>query len=105
MSKNVTVGWTLPTTRVGGAVLSPDEIERVQVELSADGGANFTDLSNIAPTDPQQVFVPDMEPGEWHFRFTVFDTLGQNSAPAIEIVTVVDDSPPNTVTDITVTQD
>ena len=59
----------------------------------------------MLPTEPQQVFVPDQEPGEWHYRFTVFDTLGQTSGPSIEIVTVIDDSPPNQITDITVTQE
>lgn len=105
MSKNVTVSWTLPTERQGGGALQPEDIEHVIAELSADGGAAYVELAIVLPTEPQQVFVPDQEPGEWHYRFTVFDTLGQDSGGTIQVVTVIDDSPPNNVTDITVTQE
>lgn len=101
MSKNVTVRWVLPTTRQGGGELLPADIEHTRAELSADGGANFSELDLVAPDVAQEVFVPDMEVGEWHFRFTVFDKLGQKSPPANHVETVADDSPPNPVTDIT----
>lgn len=105
MSKNVTVAWTLPTTRTGGGPLPPEEIAHVRASLSADGGATFTPLANVAPADPQQVFVPDMEIGQWHFQLIVVDTLGQDSAPHLEVVDVIDDSPPGPVTGVTVTQE
>lgn len=101
MSKNVTVRWVLPTTRQGGGELLPEDIQHTRAELSADGGANFSELDLVAPDVAQEVFVPDMEVGEWHFRFTVFDKLGQKSPPANYVETVADDSPPNPVTDIT----
>ncbi len=104
MAKNVTVAWTLPTTRLGGGALPPGEIAHVAAELSADGGSIFTPFGNVLPTDAQQVFVPDMEVGQWQFRLTVVDTLGQSSAPHVEVVDVIDDSPPNSVGNVTVTQ-
>jgi hypothetical protein len=105
MTKNVTVGWKLPIVRQGGATLPPDEIQHVLPEMSADGGASFGNLAVVLPADPQLVRVPDMEPGEWHFRFTVLDTLGQSSPVHDEVVTVIDDSPPGPITDVTVTQE
>lgn len=104
MTKNVTVTWDLPTERTGGALLPVSEIRDTIVEISADGGAIFRPLDTVLPTDPQQVFVPDLEPGSWEFLITVFDTLGQASAPHIEPVTVIDDSPPNPVSNVQVTQ-
>jgi hypothetical protein len=104
MPKNVTVTWKLPTSRQKGGPLPVDEIDHTLVELSADGGANFVNLQQIPPTALQEVMVPDVEQGEWHFRITVIDTLGQLGAPHIEIVEVADDSPPDVVTDVTSTQ-
>lgn len=105
MTKNVTVAWELPTTRQAGAPLPISEIDHTLVELSADVGANFIDLAQVQPTDPQQVFVPDTEVGEWHYRISVIDTNGKQGVPHIEVVTVVDDSPPNSVVNVTVTQE
>jgi len=104
MAKNVTVTWDIVPQRQQGAALPLDEIELVRVDISADGGASYVELSRISPTDPQQVFVPDLETGEWRFRFTVIDTNGVASDPQIEIVTVIDDSPPLGVTNVVVTQ-
>jgi len=104
MAKDVTVTWDLPTTRTGGGELRPEDIEETRPEMSADGGANFTPLPPVPPDVPQEVNVPDLEPGNWHFRFVLVDTLGQESPPANHIVTVVDDSPPNPVENIQSTQ-
>ena len=104
MAKNVTLTWDLPTERSGGGALPLDEIEHTVVEMSADGGSNYTALPPVLPTDPQEKFVPDLEAGDWHFRLTVVDTLGQASPPAPWVETVVDDSPPNPVTNIQSTQ-
>ena len=104
MSKNVTLTWELPTTRTGGGDLPLDEIAETQVAMSADGGANYTPLPPVPPTDPQEKFVPDLEAGDWHFQFVVVDTLGQSSPPANHVETVADDSPPGPVTNISGTQ-
>ena len=105
MAKNITITWDLPVTRTGGAALPIEEIESVRPEISADSGASWTPMAPVAPTDSQQVFVPDAEIGEWQFRFRVIDTLGQPSAWWEEIVQVIDDSPPNTITNVQVTLD
>ena len=104
MAKDVTLAWDLPTERTGGAALPLDEVDETRIDMSADGGSNYTPRPPVPATDPQEKFVPDLDPGNWHFRFTVVDTLGQISAPAPWVETVVDDSPPNPVTNIRSTQ-
>ena len=105
MAKNVTIVWTLPTTREGGGALNENDIQHVLPAMSADGGANFTALAPVTPGEIQQVFVPDLEVGEWIFRFIVVDTDGQSSDVHEEPVEVLDDSPPNPISDVTVTID
>ena len=100
MAKDVNVAWDLPTTRQGGGDLPLDEIAETRVGLSADGGANFTPLAPVPPTAVQEVNVPELEVGDWHFQMIVVDTLGQPSPPANHIETVADDSPPNPVENI-----
>lgn len=104
MSKNITLTWELPTTRTAGGALPVEDIRDTVVEASADGGANFTTIDTVAPTDPQTAFVPDAEIGEWQFRLTVFDKANQPSAAHIEVVVVLDDSPPNPVTNVVAVQ-
>lgn len=100
MAKDVTVTWDLPTAREQGGALDPSDIQHVLVELSADGGASYSELNRVLPTEAQQVFVPDLDVGQWHFRLIVVDTLGQSSAPHVELVGVVDDSPPLAVSNV-----
>ena len=68
MAKDVQVTWDLPTSRTGGGLLPVEDIRETQVEMSADGGANFTPLTSVAPDGTQEVNVPELEAGAWHFR-------------------------------------
>ncbi len=104
MAKDVTIAWDLPTTRTGGGELRPEDILETRPEMSADGGSNYTALPPVFPTDPQEIMVPDLEPGNWHFRFVLVDILDQESAPAHWVETVADESPPNPIENIRSTQ-
>jgi hypothetical protein len=101
MAKNVTIRWTLPTKRTGGGDLPPEEIEHVICEMSADGGANYNEIGRVPPSDPQEITQTELDPGDWHFRFVLKDTLGQSSAAAHHVETVADDSPPLPIENIT----
>ena len=105
MTQNITINWDLPLTRRDGGALLLDEIDRTEIEVSVDGGANFTTLVIVQPDDAQTVMVPDAEVGEWHFRFFIFDTLGQAGVPHTEVVEVRDTSPPGAVINVQVTLD
>lgn len=102
MSRDVTVSWDLPTTRTSGGPLNPSEIQFTRVELSADGGANYSTLGDIEPGVAQEVLVPELEFGAWFFRVSVFDTRNaQGEAATIEAV-VPDDSAPAAVLNLRV---
>lgn len=105
MAKNITLTWDLPDVRRDGGALNLDDIQHTVVEASADGGATFGALATVTPDQPQTVTVPDAEVGEWHFRFTVVDTLDQAGVQHTEVVEVIDDSPPGVVTNVQVTLD
>lgn len=96
-----TLTWTLPTQRVDGRPLDPTEIDRTEIRMSADGGANFSDPPVIVPPDAVQTFVADnLVAGDYVFRATVFDTDGRNSAPSDATGTVLGN--PEPVSDLTV---
>jgi hypothetical protein len=103
MARDLTANWELPTTRTLGGALPISAIDRVQVELSGDDGATYGNLPDLAPTDPQQAFVPDLEPGVWLVRVSVFDTAGTQGVTDTASGTVPDDSPPAAVVNLTVT--
>ena len=105
MAKNITINWEHPDSRRDGGAAGPEDVRETFVEVSADGGATFTPLATVQPTDPQTVTVPDAEVGEWHFTIMPVDTDGQDGATHLEVVTVPDDSPLNAVRNVEVILD
>lgn len=103
MAKTIRISYALPVTRAGGAALPVSEIAHVAVQVSADAGATFVDYGNVAAGQAApQVILQDVDPGQYRFRFSVVDTQGRVGLPIQQNVTVLDDSPPGTVTNITV---
>lgn len=102
MAKNVNVSWDLPTTRESGLPLDPADIQHVEVLLSADLGATFTSINNIAPP-ATDITVPDLDIGDWIFRLVVVDTAGRQSANVDTPVNVPDETNPSTVVNVQVT--
>lgn len=99
---NVTVSWTLPTTRESGKPLNPADIRGVNIEISADG-VDFGEIGEFPPTELSTV-VQDLEPGAWMFRGTVFDTKDRPSAPveaSIDIPVPEDVTPPSALPTLT----
>ena len=77
-----TFRWELPTERKNGAPLDPQtEIAHTEVQLSADGGANFSPPANVAPDVAQEFPVADLAGGSYVFRGVVVDTDGRRSDP------------------------
>jgi len=98
--KTVRLDWTNPTTRVSGAPLT--NFKGTRVAISADGGANYTDLGMVlAPANSH--IVPDLADGLWTFRFIWEDDDGRQSM-AVEKAWDGDDSAPQIGTDVTVTE-
>lgn len=100
--KNVNISWELPTTRESGFPLDPADIQHVEVSLSADLGANFTVLNNVAPPT-LDLTVPDLEIGDWIFRLVVVDTADRRSVNVDTPVNVPDETAPTGVLNVQVT--
>ncbi len=103
MSGNVKVTWVLPTERENGRPLPLDEIAGTDVSFRVVGAPTFTPIPpRVGPTDPQEVTVSDMDPGEWEFQCVVVDVKDNESTPEERTVSVPF-SNPNPVSNMTVT--
>lgn len=94
--KNALFSWTLPTERQEGGPLPVSEIAHVQIEVSANGGTDWTDLGNIPP-DTLTLQMNDLIVAAWLVRGTVEDTQGRRSIPIETAFDVLDDSPPASI--------
>lgn len=97
---DVTVTWVLPTTRESGRPLKIEDIDRVVLELSADGGANFGAVDEF-PSSVTETVLVEMEPGEWFVRGYVRDTKGRKSQPVTRSIVIEDPSPPSALVELT----
>ncbi len=92
--KNILITWVLPTTRQLGAPLPVSEILNAHIELSANGGADF---SSIGDFDPATLSVPVNDlpfSDQYVVRGNVVDTDDQPGNFVAVAFTVADDSPP-----------
>jgi hypothetical protein len=94
---NVKVSWVLPTTRESGKPLAVTDIDSVQIEQSADGGANYVVIDVLPPT-VLETTVTDLEPGDWFFRGIVLDKAGRPSKPVTGSISIADNTPPGELT-------
>ncbi len=103
MSGNVKVVWELDLFRENGRALPVGEIAGTDVSFRVVGAPDFTPIPpRIKPTDPQEVIVNDMDPGDWEFQCIVVDTKGNSSDPEVRLASVPF-SNPNPVANMTVT--
>lgn len=100
--KDVRITWVLPVVRDDGVPLPVDEIESLEVFLSANLGVDFVSVATKLPSEVQEVFLPNQSPGNWIVRFVVEDTKGDFSADKDFAYSVPSDSAPGTVTNIEV---
>lgn len=75
---NARLNWKLPTTRVQGEALPEAQIAFVELQMSADGGTNFSGLIQASPSVLEHL-VTDLDPGDYIFRGIVEDTEGRRS--------------------------
>ena len=95
MPRTVRGTWDLPAS-------PPAPILQVEIEASADGGANFGDLVTVPAAEAQEFVAPDLEFGEWRFRFTIRDTFDQ-VGPPLEVVTDVVPALPGQIQNLDIT--
>ena len=93
--KTATITWVLPVTRTSGGTLPPADIASVEISLSGDLGQNFIIVATVPSSLPQEVVIPELEPGDYIVRGVVEDNYGGRSAPTSADFTVIDDSVPS----------
>ena len=92
--KSMRISWTLPTVREQGGPLSPDDVAEVQIELSADGGANYSAVGVFAP-DTLETVVADLPFSDAYVvRGRAIDKTAQAGQWSVLPFAVVDTSPP-----------
>ena len=101
MTKNATVHWVLPTVRGSGEPLDPAEIQGVEVSLAIAGAPSS--VLNTVPPDTLELFVPDLEIGNWIFTLVCIDTVAARGPAHDEPFTIPDETPPGIVTGVSVT--
>ncbi len=100
MNKNATINWVLPTHRGSGELLDPADIKGVEVSLAIAGAPSS--VLNVVPPDTLELFVPDLEMGDWLFTLVCIDTKNSRGPEHDEPFTVSDETPPGAVTDVSV---
>lgn len=101
--KDALISWVLPTTRQQGGPLDPADIRSVDVKLSADGGANFSDVADVPVLQAQEVPLAGLDINSYIVRLQCFDLLNQGGIVVDTPFDVIDDSPPGAVTSVLVT--
>lgn len=101
---NARLTWTWPTQRELGEVLDQSDILHLEINMSADGGANFSGLAQVPPVAGESTVehvVSDLNPGTYIFRAVVVDTDNRRSGVAEAGDSIL--SPPEALADFTVT--
>jgi hypothetical protein len=92
--KSMRISWTLPTVREQGGAITPTEIEAVEIELSADAGANFSPVGSF-PSDTLETIVADLPFGDTYVvRGRAIDISAQAGQWTVTPFVVSDTSPP-----------
>lgn len=91
---NVTLQWELPTARTSTRALAPSDIAHVAVDVSANGGVDWSPIGQFPP-EVLSTQVTDLDFGTWKFRGVVVPKRGAPSEPMYAEVVNEDLSPPN----------
>lgn len=96
-----TLTWTLPTTRIDGATLNPEDIKHTEISMSADGGENFSPPVEV-PSDGVQTFSVDgLVGGSYLFKAVVVDMQLRRSADA-DTAGAIELTAPSAISDLSV---
>jgi hypothetical protein len=80
--QSMTVTWTLPTKWTDGTTLPVSQIASSEVSISADNGATWSLLGNVAP-NTTQTLQKDLADGAYKIRVLEISTAGVRGLPAI----------------------
>ena len=97
---SVKLNWVLPVNRESGKPLKIEDIKSVEIQMSADLGANYVTLESFT-SDVLETVVQDLEPGDWYFRGLVHDIQGRVSKPVVSNIILADNTPPGALQTLT----
>lgn len=98
---NVRVTWTLPTVRKSGKPLNPADVKHVEVQMSADDGANYAQIGLVPPAT-LELTQTELEPGRWLFRARCVDTADRAGDFVTGEITIADETAPGLLESFTV---
>ena len=94
---NLRIKWALPTTRESGKPLNPADIDRVEIDLSADEGGSWVQVGSFGP-DTLETLVSDVDYGNWLVRGVVVDVAERRSNVVVAAIMNEDTTPPGELT-------
>ena len=92
--KNIIISWILPTTRQQGGALPVEEIQHVTLELSANGGVDWSPLGDFPPATLETPVNDLPFSDQYQVRGYAVDTALQPGNVVTVPFVVADDSPP-----------
>jgi hypothetical protein len=94
-----TVTWTLPPKRP----FAKDYLHSI-IELSVDGGANFTEIATIAANSSteQKAVSGELAAGDWIARGTLYDVAVEPSPQVTTNFSIGDDAAPDALENLNV---
>jgi hypothetical protein len=90
----ITLTWDLPVTRSDGSPLDINDINRVEIEMSTDGGTTWSAPQTILPADAQTLTVSNLVPGTYHFRGACYDVADARGVDTMTQATVASTAAP-----------
>ncbi len=94
---DVRLSWTLPVV-----TSRQRPIDHVRIELRADASLPWTEQDQVPASDPQELLLADVAPGDWFYRATVVDIDGEEGSPEGTTASLGFDAP-DSVTGLTAT--
>lgn len=99
MNATVVIPVTAPTTRIDGVPLPPEQIARIDFELTLDGGQSWHNVGHCAGTETSYT-LQGLDVGTYSMRDFVTDTqvppkISAHSEPVSFVVQPEELAPPN----------
>lgn len=95
--RDANVTWDLPPANDLG-----EELEAVEVQISADAGANFTAAGEVLVAATQEFFFQQLDFGNWVVKLIVRDAAGRRSGGIDTPFVVPNELPPGDVVNVQV---
>jgi hypothetical protein len=106
MSNGIRWSFKWPEIDANGDPLPRSEIKHLFTQMSLNGGADYAPLAFVVPAplpapNAGEVFVPNMPPGVYLFKFSVVDIQNRPGATIEDSASIDRAAAPGTITELT----